>query len=112
MTTEECEQEGVVMSQRVRVLLSGIVLMAATVISPSLAGAQAVTLQEQLAAQYKVVKMGSDTSGYSVVEAGTLLAIQKGGILAVPYGDQNVLATKYEGGTMHAPSSISLLGRK
>jgi hypothetical protein len=86
--------------------------MAATVISPSLAGAQAVTLQEQLAAQYKVVKMGSDTSGYSVVEAGTLLAIQKGGILAVPYGDQNVLATKYEGGTMHAPSSISLLGRK
>ena len=100
------------MSQRVRGLLSGIVFMAAIVISFSLAGAQAVSLQEQLAAQYKVVKMGSDTSGYSVVEAGTLLAIQKGGILAVPYGDQNVLATKYEGGTMHAPSSISLLGRK
>ena len=56
--------------------------------------------------------MGSDTSGYSVVDAGTLLAIQKGGILAVPYGDQNVLATKYEGGTMHAPSSMALLGRK
>ena len=100
------------MSQKVRARLSGIVLMAATVIPLSLAGAQAVSLQEQLAAQYKVVKMGSDTSGYSVVEAGTLLAIQKGGILAVPYGDQNVLATKYEGGTMHAPGSLSLLGRK
>jgi hypothetical protein len=74
--------------------------------------AQAPTLQEQLAAQYKLVKMGSDTSGYSVVDAGTLLAIQKGGILAVPYTDQAVLPTKYEGGAIHAPSSLSLMGRK
>ncbi|MGA9712121.1 MAG: hypothetical protein WBR31_10055, partial [Candidatus Sulfotelmatobacter sp.] len=50
-----------------------------TIFAPKLANAQAVSLQEQLAAQYKLVKMGSDTSGYSVVEEGTLLAIQKGG---------------------------------
>jgi hypothetical protein len=74
--------------------------------------AQAPTLQEQLAAQYKLVKMGSDTSGYSVVDPGTLLAVQKGGILAVPYTDQGVLPTKYEGGTIHAPSGLSLMGRK
>jgi len=74
--------------------------------------AQAPTLQEQLAAQYKTVKMGSDTSGYSVVEKGTLLAIQKGGILAVPYADQAVLPSKYEGGTIHGPSGLSLMGRK
>jgi hypothetical protein len=74
--------------------------------------AQAPTLQEQLAAQYKLVKMGSDTSGYSVVDPGTLLAVQKGGILAVPYADQGVLPTKYEGGAIHAPSGISLMGRK
>jgi hypothetical protein len=74
--------------------------------------AQAVSLQEQLAAQYKLVKMGSDTSGYSVVEKGTLLAIQKGGILGVPYGDSQVPATKYEGGTVKGPSGLSLLGRK
>ena len=78
----------------------------------ALANSQAVSLQEQLAAQYKLVKMGSDTSGYSVVEKGTLLAIQKGGILSVPYGDQNVLSNKYEGGTIHAPNSLSLMGRK
>jgi hypothetical protein len=56
--------------------------------------------------------MGSDTSGYSVVEKGTLLAIQKGGILAVPYADQAVPPSKYEGGSIHGPSSVSLMGRK
>src|SRR5271154_249412 len=100
------------MSQRLHDLIPGIVLLAASVFPFSLAGAQAVSLQEQLAAQYKLVKMGSDTSGYSVVEKGTLLAIQKGGILAVPYGDQNVLANKYENGTIHAPNTLSLMGRK
>jgi hypothetical protein len=40
------------------------------------------------------------------------LAIQTGGILAVPYGDQNVLANKYEGGTIHAPGGLALMGRK
>jgi hypothetical protein len=92
--------------------MPGIVLLAATVFPFSLAGAQAVSLQEQLAAQYKLVKMGSDTSGYSVVDAGTLLAIQKGGVLGVPYGDQNVPATRYEGGTIHGPSGLALMGRK
>src|ERR1700757_2518943 len=72
----------------------------------------APTLQEQLAAQYKIVKMGSDTSGYSVVEEGTLLAIQKGGILAVPYSDKSVLSTKYEGGAVHGPSGLMVSGKK
>lgn len=93
-----------------KAVIAGIAIMIATSVSYSLA--QAPTLQEQLAAQYKVVKMGSDTSGYAVVEKGTLLAIQKGGILAVPYGDQNLLASKYEGGAIHGPNSLSLLGRK
>jgi len=100
------------MSRKSHRLIPGIVLMAATILPISVAFAQAPTLTEQLAAQYKLVKMGSDTSGYSVVEKGTLLAIQKGGILAVPYGDQNILANKYEGGTIHAPSGLSLMGRK
>jgi hypothetical protein len=100
------------MSQKLHQLIPGIGLLAATIFPLSLASAQAVSLQEQLAAQYKLVKMGSDTSGYSVVEKGTLLAIQKGGVLAVPYGDQNVPSTKYEGGTIHSPNSLGLMGRK
>jgi len=83
-----------------------------TIFLASFAVAQAPTLQEQLAAQYKLVKMGSDTSGYSVVDKGTVLAIQKGGILAVPYGDQNVLNNKYENGAIKAPGGIALMGRK
>lgn len=100
------------MPQKFRTLIPGIAFLAVSIFSSPFANAQAPSLQEQLAAQYKLVKMGSDTSGYSVVEAGTLLAIQKGGVLAVPYTDQNVLATKYEGGTIHPPSGLAVLGRK
>ncbi len=100
------------MSRKVRSSIPGIILLAATIYPFSLASSQAVSLQEQLAAQYKLVKIGSDTSGYSVVDKGTLLAIQKGGILAVPYGDQNVLSNRYENGSIKGPNSLSLMGRK
>jgi len=83
-----------------------------TMVLASMATAQAPTLQEQLIAQYKLVKMGSDTSGYSVIDKGTLLEIKKGGILAVPYGDNNVPASHYEGGTVKGPSGLALVGRK
>jgi hypothetical protein len=108
------------MSQKVRDLIPGIVLKAAAIFVVStfaaavfpwpLASAQAPTLQEQLAAQYKAAKLGSDTGGYSVVEKGTLLAIQKGGILGVPYGDQTVQSTKYEGGVVKTPNSAVTKG--
>jgi len=98
------------MAQTLKAVISGAAFMLTALVPCSVA--QAPTLQEQLAAQYKLVKMGSDTSGYSVVDPGTLLAIQKGGILAVPYTDQAVLPTKYEGGAIHAPSGLSLMGRK
>jgi hypothetical protein len=100
------------MSKRIHHLIPVIAVMAVVIGLLPPASAQAPTLQEQLAAQYKLVKMGSDTSGYSVVDKGTLLAIQKGGILAVPYSDANVPATKYEGGTVKGPSGLSLMGRK
>lgn len=77
-----------------------------------LAIAQAPTLPEQLAAQYKLLKMGSDTGGYSVVEQGTVLEVKKGGILAVPYSDKTMLTTKYEGGTVHSPNALMVAGKK
>src|ERR1700756_1502674 len=86
---------------------ASIAILGAVFLPSPRASAQAtVSLQEQLVAQYKLVKMGSDTSGYSVIEQGTLLAIQKGGILGVPYSDQSVLSTKYENGTVHTPSTL------
>jgi len=104
------------MSRKFNSAFAGFTLLGAGLIAISLLGpfasAQAPTLQEQLAAQYKLVKMGSDTSGYSVVDAGTLLEIKKGGILGVPYGDNNVPNCKYENGTVKGPSSMALMGRK
>lgn len=82
------------------------IVCATFLLSPRASAQATVTLQDQLAAQYKVVKMGSDTSGYSVIDAGTLLEIKKGGILGVPYSDTSMLSTKYESGTVHTPSSI------
>jgi hypothetical protein len=99
------------MGQKFEHIFPAVVLMAGVAILPlPRSAAQAVSLQEQLAAQYKVVKMGSDTSGYSVIDKGTLLEIKKGGILGVPYSDQNALSTKYEGGTVHTPNSVLTKG--
>lgn len=100
------------MSRKIGGLFPGLLLSILAIVPPLASAQAAVSLQEQLAAQYKLVKMGSDTSGYSVVEKGTLLAIQKGGILAVPYGDQNILSNRYENGSIHSPSGLSLMGRK
>ena len=100
------------MGQKLRVLIPGSAAMLAILVSAAPARAQAPSLQEQLAAQYKLVKMGSDTSGYSVVEEGTLLAIQKGGIMGVPYTDKTILTSKYENGTVHGPNAALTEARK
>jgi len=100
------------MLRKSRHLISGIVLGAATIFPMARASAQAATLQDQLVAQYKLVKIGSDTGGYSVVEEGTVLAIQKGGILAVPYSDASDFKTKYQDGAIKSPGGLSVVGRK
>src|SRR5713226_4634558 len=73
--------------------------------TPSLLTAQ-VALDDQLKAQYNMVKMGADSSGTAVVEAGTLLDVKKGGILAVPYSDQSFTPTKYQDGVVHSPNAL------
>jgi hypothetical protein len=101
------------MGKKLESLIPAIIaIVCGAVFCSTRAGGQGapVSLQEQLAAQYKVVKMGSDSGGYSVVEPGTLLAIQKGGILGVPYSDTSVLSTKYESGTVHSPSTLMSKG--
>jgi hypothetical protein len=104
--------EGKFGSELRRIIPAIMVGLCATMFPLPQAGAQAVSLQEQLAAQYKAVKMGSDTSGYSVVEEGTLLAIQKGGLLGVPYSDKSALTNRYEGGVVHGPSGLMVSGKK
>ena len=87
-------------------ILGAFLLLAASAVAQS----GTVTLQEQLAAQYKLAKLGSDSNGVSVTDAGTLLEIKKGGILGVPYGDASV-ATKYQDGAVHSPNALMMQGR-
>jgi hypothetical protein len=97
------------MSRKFHDLIPGIVLLAATILLVSMASAQ-VSLQDQLAAQYKLVKMGADSNGAAVVEAGTVLNIKKGGILSVPYADAPV-ATHYQDGAVHSPNNVMMQAR-
>src|ERR1700683_559597 len=87
-----------------------IAVMALVCAGAGNAQAQGVSLQDQLNAQYKLTKMGADTSGTSVVEAGTLLSVQKGGILAVPWTDANIMTTHYENGQVKSPNSAVMKG--
>ncbi len=69
-------------------------------------GQTPVSLQEQLAAQYKVARMGSDSGGVAVVDPGTLLAIQKGGVLSVPWTAMVLCAAKYQDNNLHPSAGI------
>ena len=90
------------MGQRLRFFIPAVMLPLAVLASVALVHAQAPTLQEQLAAQYKLVKMGADSSGTSVVEEGTLLEIKKGGIVGVPYKAVTVRTATFQDGTVHS----------
>jgi hypothetical protein len=98
------------MSPMFRKAIAGTVILAATIFSALMVSAQAPTLQEQLAAQYKLVKMGSDSSGYSVVEEGTLLDVQKGGVIGIAYKDTGLSTNRYENGVIHPPSMVAQKG--
>ncbi len=69
--------------------------------------APTASLSDEIAAQYKLTKLGVDSTGFTVTEAGTVLMVQKGGVLAFPPNDVGVLATKYENGTIHSPNVMA-----
>jgi hypothetical protein len=78
-----------------------------------LAGAQdsgADSLESQLAAKYKLVKLGTDSTGLSVLEAGTVLVIKKGGIISVPSGNAVILPSTVKDGQVHAASNTAAQG--
>lgn len=72
----------------------------AVILLAALASAQAtVTLQDQLNAQYKVAKMAG--AGAVVVEAGTVLVVQKPGIKAMPFRAIPKCPAKFADDTLH-----------
>ncbi len=61
------------------------------------------SLTQQLAAYYKVTKMGSDSGGWAVTDPGTVLMIQKGGILGVPPTNMVIGVSSYKDGILKGP---------
>lgn len=91
-------------SGRTLIQIGAVLLTLGTTLTLSAQDAAPPSLQEQLSAQFTMVKMGADSNGPAVIEPGTILAIQKGGILGVPYNQTAVFAAKFQGGQMHPPS--------
>ena len=89
----------------------GVIL--AGIIPWTMAGAQgggADSLESQLAAKYKLVKLGTDSTGLAVLDAGTVLVIKKGGIISVPSGNAVVLPTTVKDGQLKAASNTAAQG--
>ncbi len=102
------------MRQKLEMTISVIALVVGALVPWSLAAGQDAappSLQEQLQAQYKSVRMGSDSNGPTVLKVGTVLAIQKGGILGVPWGSPKGCPSKYENGSLKPPSFLCTKGR-
>jgi hypothetical protein len=94
------------MRQRSRTYVLDVTIATAIILTILIAAlpahGQAPTLGEQLAAQYKVAKMGSDSTGTQIVEEGTLLAVQKGGIVGTPYKSITTRTATFQDGTVRA----------
>lgn len=79
-----------------------MLLVLVGLLAPVFVRGQAVSLQEQLSAQYKLAKVASDSGGFTVVNEGTLLTIQKGGVLSVPWTSLTLCPAKYQDNALHA----------
>src|SRR5579859_6686936 len=65
--------------------------------------AQPVSLEEQLKAQYKLAKMSPMGD---VLDPGTVLTVQKAGILGVSKKTAMICPSKYQDGDLHTPGSL------
>ena len=84
-----------------------VMLLAAGIVFPAAALAQSTPAwADQLKAQYKIVKLSADMNGVAVVQPGTVLAIQKTGILGVPFANLVICPARYQSGELHAPTGI------
>lgn len=83
----------------IRALLSAALLFTCSQVygqDPSLQQA----LTDQLKAQYKLAKTGSDASGFVVIEPGVVLVVKKGGILGVPPANVAAAEQTYKDGDL------------
>jgi len=68
--------------------------------------APASPLEDELRTRYKPVRMGFGGGGLAVVEPGTVLVLQKEGILAVPPSSLVIAPGTYKDGEIHPPNAF------
>ncbi len=68
------------------------------------------SLESQLAAKYKVAKVGQDSTGISVTDPGTVLLIKKGGILSVASTNMVVIPSYVKDGQVHSANGNAMQG--
>ncbi len=91
-------------------LLQIVTIVFLAIISANPARAQAqlppdAPLGDQLKAAYKVTKFGLDGGGFTVLSPGTILVIQKGGILGVPPANLTMGVAVFKDGDLKQPSA-------
>ncbi len=72
--------------------------------------AGADSLQSQLTAKYKLAKLGTDSSGLSVIDTGTVLVIKKGGILSSPSGNTVIVPSYVKDGQIKTANNTAMKG--
>ena len=83
-----------------------LLLAASTLLAVAAAqGAPPPSLESQLRTDYVLVKMAPDAGGLAVVEAGTVLVLQKG-ILGVPPQNLMTCASKFQDGNLNGPNPL------
>jgi len=81
----------------IRLTAIGVLIKLAVLGSHATALAQGTatpSLQELLKDQYKVSRTGSDSSGFKVIEPGTVLTILKPGVIATPQAPPHAISFK------------------
>ncbi len=90
-----------------RLFISGLVLIiCGFVLCPGVSAQNAPSLQEQIKAQYKLVKIGFGPTGITVTSPGTVLSVQKGGLLGVPPQAMAPCAAKFQDGNLKGPTGM------
>ena len=98
------------MSGKVRTAVRVFAVIFAVMFAWTIAKAQGGGLESDLAAKYKLVKLGTDSSGLAVVDAGTVLVIKKGGILSVPSGNMVVVPSYVKDGQIKTANNTAMQG--
>jgi hypothetical protein len=68
------------------------------------------SLQSQLTEKFKLAKLGTDSSGLSIIETGTVLVIKKGGILGVPPSASILIPSYVKDGQVKTANNTAMAG--